>query len=144
MKTLYTAHAIARGGRNGHTETSDGTLKLDLATPGAPNAKPGTTNPEQLFASGYAACFGSAIEFVAKQKQLDASDVAVNADISLNQDESGFFISVVLRIDTPMPTTQAMELVAAAHQVCPYSKATRGNVQVDLRVNGEPLERAAA
>lgn len=138
MKTLYTAHATVKGARNGHAETSDGALKLELATPGAPNAKPGTTNPEQLFACGYAACFGGAVEFVAKQQKLDASGAKVHSDVSLNQDDKGFFISVTLSVEIPnLDQKQAEQLVAAAHQVCPYSKATRGNIEVTLKASGK-------
>ncbi len=144
MKTLYTAQAKTTGGRNGQTETSDGTLKLALATPGAPHAKPGATNPEQLFACGYSACFGSAVEFVAKQQQLDVGNASVQAEVNLNQDDSGFFISVTLNVELPgMDAAQAQALVEAAHQVCPYSKATRGNIDVTLKVGGQPLRKAA-
>lgn len=135
MKTLYTAHSTVKGGRNGHGESSDGNLKFDLATPGAPKAKAGSTNPEQLFSLGYAACFGSALEFVAKGQNIDTSQTSVTADVSLNQDEGGFLISVGLNVSIPgMDKDAAQKLVEAAHRVCPYSKATRGNVDVVLNV----------
>ena len=145
MKTLYTAHATTKGGRNGHTETSDGALKLDLATPGAPNAKQGTTNPEQLFASGYSACFGSAIEAMAKKMNLDATDASVTADISLNQDEqTGYSISATLNVTLPkLQGADAEKLVEAAHNICTYSKATRGNVDVKLNINKSSDKKAA-
>jgi Ohr subfamily peroxiredoxin len=141
---LYTAKASVTGGRNGHAETSDGNLKLDLATPGAPNTKPGTTNPEQLFACGYAACFGSALEYVAKQKKVSAQDATVNSEVTLNQGDDGFSISVALNVTVPgLSQPDAAALVQAAHQVCPYSKATRGNISVTLLANGSELSKAA-
>jgi len=144
MKTLYTAHATNKGGRNGHSETSDGNLKVDLASPGAPNAKPGTTNPEQLFAAGYSACFGSALELVAKKQGVDASNAIIAADVNLNQDDNGYFLSVTLKVTTPNVTGEAAQkLVEASHQICPYSKATRGNIDVTLVVNEEPIKKAA-
>lgn len=144
MKTLYTAKAHSTGGRNGHAQTSDGALKLDLASPGAPNAKPGTTNPEQLFACGYAACFGGALEFLAKKDGLDVTGAAINSEVNLNQDDNGFFISVVLNVSLPgMDKAVAEKLVHATHQFCPYSKATRGNIDVTLKINDAPLAKAA-
>jgi len=143
-KILYTAHAKAIGGRNGYAKTNDDVLKLDLASPGAPNAKPGSTNPEQLFACGYAACFGSALEAAGKQHNIATTDAQVQADVSLYKDDSGFFISVALNVSLPgIATKDASKLVEAAHQICPYSKATRGNIEVTLRVNDQPLEMAA-
>jgi len=134
-KIIYTAHAKAIGGRNGYAKTDDENLKLDLATPGSLHSKPGSTNPEQLFACGYAACFGSALEFVAKQQKITLTDAQVNADVSLHQDENGFYISVALTVSLPGIAKDAAEkLVQAAHQVCPYSKATRGNIEVMLKV----------
>lgn len=144
MKTLYTAKARSLGGRNGHTETTDGTLKLELATPGAPNAKPGTTNPEQLFASGYAACFGGALEFIAKKQGVDASGAEVTCEVSLNQDDNGFFLSATMKVNVPnLDKAAAQKLVEATHQFCPYSKATRGNITVTLVANDQPLAQAA-
>jgi len=144
MTKLYIAKANVTGGRNGHAETSDGSLKLDLATPGAPNAKPGTTNPEQLFACGYAACFGGALEYAAKMKKVSAAGAIVNSEVALNQDDSGFSISVVLNVTIPgMAANDAAALVQAAHQVCPYSKATHGNIQITLRANDTEISKAA-
>jgi lipoyl-dependent peroxiredoxin len=144
MKTLYTAHAKNTGGRHGHSETDDGALKVDLASPGAADAKPGSTNPEQIFACGYSACFGSALEQVAKKQGVDASGAVVSADVSLNQDDNGYFISVVLEVTVPSIDQPAAEkLVEATHQVCPYSKATRGNIDVTLKANGKSLAKAA-
>jgi Ohr subfamily peroxiredoxin len=145
MKTIYTAHATAVGGRNGHAETDDKNLVVELSSPGAASKKPApATNPEQLFACGYAACFGSAIEHVAKQQNVAVSNVEVHSDVNLNQDDSGFSISVTLNITLPgIDNTAAEKLVAAAHQVCPYSKATKGNTAVTLKVNDQDLIRAA-
>ena len=144
MKTLYTAHATTTGGRNGHAETSDGALKLDLASPGAANAKAGTTNPEQLFACGYAACFGGALDFIAKKQGVDVSNSTVNADVNLNQDDNGFFISAILHVKLPgMEKEKAEALVRATHDFCPYSKATRGNIEVTLKVNEQEIALAA-
>jgi lipoyl-dependent peroxiredoxin len=144
MKTLYTAKAHSTGGRNGRSETTDGTLKFDLATPGAPNARPGTTNPEALFACGYAACFGGALDFMAKKQGIDASKAAVNCDVSLNQDDNGFFLGVVMNVSLPgMDPAAAAKLVEATHQFCPYSKATRNNIKVELKVNDQDLAKAA-
>ena len=144
MKKLYTAQATSIGGRNGHTESSDGSLKLDLATPGAPNAKPGTTNPEQLFACGYAACFGGALDFIAKKQGVDAFGAEIHSEVDLNQDDNGFFISVTLKVTVPnLDKAAAQKLVEATHQFCPYSKATRGNIDVTLVVNDQKLAKAA-
>lgn len=145
MKTLYTAHATnSGGGRNGHVETDDGTLKFDLATPGAPNAKPGTTNPEQLFACAYSSCFGGAVELVAKKQGADSSGATIQADVSLNQDDSGYSISATLNVTLPrLDSETARKIVEAAHQICPYSRATRGNIEVTLKANDQPLPKAA-
>lgn len=142
MKTLYTAHATTVAGREGHTETDDKQISLNLAKPGG--NKPGS-NPEQLFACGYSACFGSAIEAVAKKQQVAVSEIKVHADISLNQDDaSGYSISAVLNASlTGVDSATAQKLVEAAHQICPYSKATRGNINVTLKVDGQPLAKAA-
>jgi Ohr subfamily peroxiredoxin len=141
MKTLYTAHAKTIGGRHGHSETDDKHLNLELAPPGLTTSKPGnTTNPEQLFACGYSACFGSAVEFVAKQQNIAVNEAQISADVGLNQDDSGFFITVTLNVAIPgvdQATTE--QLTKAAHQVCPYSKATRGNITVTLQANGKTL-----
>lgn len=141
MKTLYTAHAFAKGGREGHAETDDKKISVDLATPGTNKAG---TNPEQLFASGYAACFGSAVQHVAKLQKLEVGEITVNADVSLNQDDKGFFISAALNVSVPgLDAATAEKLVQDAHQVCPYSKATRGNIEVTLKANNQALAKAA-
>lgn len=141
MKNLYTARATSVSGREGHTESDDGKIKLDLTKPGGAG-----TNPEQLFACGYSACFGSAVEAVAKSDGQSISDVKVSAEIALNQDEDGgFFLAAVLNVSMAgVDDETAMALVEKAHQVCPYSKATRGNIEVELRVNDRPVEEQAA
>ncbi len=141
MKTLYTAHATVAGGREGHAETDDRQLSINLSTPGS--GKPGT-NPEQLFACGYAACFGSAVQHVAKQQKINVEQVTVDADITLNQDDNGFFIGATLHVSLPsLDSATAEKLVNDAHKVCPYSKATRGNIKVALTANGQSLRLAA-
>jgi Ohr subfamily peroxiredoxin len=141
MKTLYTAKVTATGGRDGTVKSEDGKLSFQLSRPANGGAG---TNPEQLFAAGYSACFGGAVQHLAKQKNLNVENVAITAEASLNQDNNGFFISVVLHAALPTLEQKAAEdLVAAAHQFCPYSKATRGNIKVDLVVNGKALAKAA-
>ena len=140
-KTLYTAHATATGGREGHAETDDKKLSVDFSAPGS--GKSGT-NPEQLFACGYAACFGGALAHVARQQKLDIGTPSIKSDVSLNQGDDGFSISVVLNISLPsLEKATAEKLVATAHTVCPYSKATKGNIDVTIKVNDQLLPKAA-
>ncbi len=137
MQTIYTASATATGeGRNGHTRSSDGVLDFDLAIPvemggpGGPN-----TNPEQLFAAGYAACFHSAVKRVASNAKAPIADTAVTADVSIGANESGvgFGLAVALHVEmSGVDRETADDLVAQAHQRCPYSNATRGNIEVTL------------
>ncbi len=142
-KVLYTAHANSTNGRNGQASTDDGALKFNLASPGAPNAKPGTTNPEQLFACGYSACFGGALQAAAKQLQLELKEPTVHADVSLNQDDNGYFLSVTLNVSIAnLDNATASKVVALAHTICPYSKATHGNIVVTLQANDEALKAA--
>ena len=132
MKTLYTAHANAKGGREGRAETDDKQLSVNFAAPGSGKAG---TNPEQLFACGYAACFGSAVAHVAKLKKIDAGQIEVKADVNLNQDDSGYSISAALDVTIQNVDQQTAEkLVQEAHTVCPYSRAIKGNVPVKLSV----------
>ena len=142
MKTLYTAHATTIAGREGHSETDDKQISVNLSKPGG--GKPGT-NPEQLFACGYSACFGSAIDAVAKKQQVAVSEIKVQADVNLNvDDEGGYFISATLNVTLAgVDQATAEQIVEKAHHVCPYSKATRGNIEVTLKVNNEPLATAA-
>jgi osmotically inducible protein OsmC len=137
FQPLYTATATATAGRDGHVETSDGTLKFDLSVPkemgGA--GKPGTTNPEQLFACGYAACFAGAVAFAGSQRKIQAHHVQVTSRVTIGKgDDGGFALAVELQVQLPgVDRAQAEELVQEAHnKICPYSKATRNNVDVKL------------
>ncbi len=138
LKILFTAIATATGGRNGHSEASDGSVKVDLSVPkemgGA--GKPNTTTPEHLFATGYAACFGGALDFVAKQKKLDASTATITCSVSIGtRSEGGFGLAAKLHVKTlGLAKDMAEALVQEAHRICPYSNATRNNIQVDLEV----------
>ncbi|KAA3451291.1 organic hydroperoxide resistance protein [Mesorhizobium sp. SARCC-RB16n] len=132
---LYTTQARVTGGRAGHGETSDGLLKVDLAMPKELGGPGGATNPEQLFAIGYAACFESAVRFVARKQKLPLEDAAVTAAVSLLPNGEGFRLGVALAAETKgLDQAAAEALVSAAHQVCPYSNAIRGNVEVALSV----------
>ena len=135
MKTLYTAHATAKGGRIGHVETDDKLLSYDLVKPWENTGQKGT-NPEQLFACGYAACFGGALEHVAKQDGIHIIGTIVNANVSfIQEDKGGFMLGVELKIHIPNVNQETAEKLAQeAHQICPYSKATRNNVEVKLIV----------
>ena len=137
MNILYTATAHATGdGRNGHATTDDGLLDVVLATPKEMGGAGGATNPEQLFAAGYAACFHSALRLVGKQQGLDVTGSEVSASVGLGTAPSGGF-GLAVELDVHLPALEqaaAQGLVEAAHQVCPYSNATRGNVEVALRV----------
>jgi osmotically inducible protein OsmC len=141
IKPLFTATATAIGGRNGHTETSDGLVKADLSVPkemGGPG-KPGTATPEHLFAAGYAACFGGALDFVAKQHKKNAAKAAVTCAVSIGpRDGGGFGLAVKMHVeDKSLPQAELAALVQEAHEkICPYSHATRGNVDVELEVTG--------
>ena len=143
-KVLYTAEAHVTGGRaHGHGATSDGELEVDLRSPTEMGGEGGGTNPEQLFAVGYASCFESAVGVVARRMKLDADDVAVDSKVMLlPTEERGFKLAVELDATLPsvQDTEQAVELIRAAHQVCPYSNATRGNIAVTLTANGQPVD----
>jgi Ohr subfamily peroxiredoxin len=137
MKTLYTATAHASGdGRNGHATTDDGILDLDLRMPKELGGSGGATNPEELFAVGYAACFHSALKMVAGHDHLDVNGSVVSASVSIGAlDAGGFGLAVELDIHVPALDHQAAEALAEkAHAVCPYSNATRGNIEVTLSV----------
>jgi osmotically inducible protein OsmC len=141
INPLFTATATASGGRNGHTESDDGMIKADLSVPkamGGPG-KPGTATPEHLFAAGYAACFGGAIDFVGKQQKKDASKAKVTCAVSIGpRDGGGFGLSVKMRVeDTSLSQADLTAVVREAHEkICPYSHATRNNVNVQLEVVG--------
>jgi lipoyl-dependent peroxiredoxin len=142
--TLYTAKAHVTGGRaEGHGRTSDGALEVDLRLPTEMGGPGGGTNPEELFAVGYASCFESALGVVARRAKADAGDVAIESAVSLLPDGKGGFLLAV-ELDVTLPSVEdgdtAVELVRAAHQVCPYSNATRGNIDVKLTANGAPVD----
>ena len=135
MNILYRASATAKGGRTGHVESSDGVLKLDLAMPKALGGDGrAATNPEQLFAAGYSACFDSALNHVARLQKIAVRDTEVNAEVGIGQRaEGGFGLEVKLAVKVGgVDQATAEALVQAAHAVCPYSNATRGNIDVIL------------
>ena len=138
MKVLYTAHASSSEGRDGHTKSSDGVIDLALSMPKSMGGlgKEGATYPEQLFACGYSACFGGAVAHVAKLQKRPIAHVEVNADVSIGLKEAGGLgLAVTLNVRIPeLSRSDAEALVAAAHEVCPYSAATRGNIVVTLVV----------
>ena len=139
-KALYTAHATSTGGRSGSTESSDGALKLALITPKELGGAGGAgTNPEQLFAAGYSACFIGAMKAVAAREKIVLSpDVSIKAEVAIGPmsgKEGAFGVSVAMAINVPgMDKAAVHKLVATAHEVCPYSNATRGNIDVTLSV----------
>lgn len=141
IKPLFTAHGTAQGGRNGITKADDNTFTVNLSVPkemGGPG-KPGTTTPEHLFAAGYAACFGGALDFVAKQHKVDASKASVQCAVAIGpRDLGGFGIAVKIDVtDKSLPQEQLQKLVDETHaNICPYSHATRGNVDVEVNVHG--------
>jgi len=138
ISVKYSTSAIATGGREGRTRTLDGTLELDLSTPEELGGSGGDgTNPEQLFAAGYSACFLSALKFAAQQSKMNVpSNAAVTATVGIGTlDEGGFGLEVDLAIDLPgLPKEDSQRLVQAAHQACPYSNATRNNIVVTLTI----------
>jgi lipoyl-dependent peroxiredoxin len=136
-KRLYTAKATATSGREGRAKTDDGLLDVALAPPRALGGSGAGTNPEQLFAAGYAACFGSAAAHVARLQKVDAGPIHVTAQVSLGPVGQLFGLAVVLEVSIPdLPRDQAEALVKKAHEVCPYSNATRGNIEVEVRLAG--------
>ena len=137
MQVVYTASATATGdGRNGHTASDDGQLDLDVRIPTAMGGPGGATNPEQLFAAGYAACFHSALKLVAAGEKADLTGSEVSASVSIGTlDSGGFGLAVELDVHAPqLDHDTALALAGKAHEVCPYSNATRGNVDVRLTV----------
>ncbi|MDP9457245.1 MAG: Ohr subfamily peroxiredoxin [Actinobacteria bacterium] len=139
MKTVYyTASATTSGGRNGHVESSDGVLDLDLTMPKEMGGEGGSaTNPEQLFAAGYSACFENALRMVAGRQNKDVGDASITANVGIGQTEDGGFgLAVELIGHLPdLPREEAQALMEEAHQMCPYSRATRGNIDVKLSVD---------
>jgi lipoyl-dependent peroxiredoxin len=138
-KAIYTAEAHVTGGRaEGHGKTSDGALEVDLRLPAEMGGEGGGTNPEELFAVGYAACFEGAIGAVARRQKLETEDVEIDSKVSLHPAENRTFVLSV-ELDVTLPSIEgddAVELVREAHKVCPYSNATRGNIEVKLTANG--------
>jgi osmotically inducible protein OsmC len=141
IKPLFTATASVTGGRNGHAESSDGVVKFDLSVPKEMGGlgKPGTATPEHLFAAGYAACFGGALDYVGKQHKKDATKAKITCSVSIGpRDGGGFGLSVKMRVeDKSLPQSDLAALATEAHEkICPYSNATRGNVDVQFEVVG--------
>lgn len=138
MNPLYTAEALATGaGRNGHVRSSDGRIDLGLSVPEAMGGAGTGSNPEQLFAAGYAACFHSALQLVARTQKVDISDSSVGGQVQIGSNgNGGFELAVLLEVVLPgVEATTAQALADAAHQVCPYSNATRGNIEVTINVS---------
>ena len=140
-KVLYTAEANVTGGRaEGHARTSDGALEVDIRVPEGLGGPGGGTNPEQLFAVGYAACFESALAVSARRARVEAGDAEVDSKVKLLPTKEGGF-ELAVELDVKLPSIEdasaAVDLVRAAHTVCPYSNATRGNIEVTLTANGE-------
>jgi osmotically inducible protein OsmC len=146
-KILYTTEATAEGGRGGHASTSDGRFHVDLDVPAELGGPGGTgTNPEQLFAAGYAACFQSTLLRIAAGQKLASPNSKVTATVGIGPArEGGFDLAVSLDLDAPgLDRSEAALLMERAHERCPYSRATRGNIEVVLSVDGAPIERIAA
>lgn len=145
-KAIYTAEGHVTGGRaQGHGRTSDGVLEVDLRLPPEMGGEGGGTNPEQLFAVGFASCFESALGVVARRQKVEADDVEIDSKVMLLPTEQRGF-KLAAELDVTLPSVEdsdtAAELVRAAHQVCPYSNATRGNIEVKLTANGAPVGEA--
>lgn len=142
-RVLYTAKATVTGGRvKGHGRTDDGALDVQLRSPQEMGGEGGGTNPEQLFAVGYAACFEGALGVVGRRERVEVGDVSIDSQVGLVTGEDRSF-TVTVRLDVTLPQVddpeQAARIVAAAHQVCPYSNATRGNIDVTLTANGRDV-----
>jgi Ohr subfamily peroxiredoxin len=131
---VYTAVATAENGRDGRVATDDGKLDVVVNPPKEQGGSGNGTNPEQLFAAGYAACFASAMAQVGRQLKVDTAEVSVTAEVSIGKDDTGFGLAVVMRVELPdaLAGERGRELVEATHRFCPYSKATRGNIDVEL------------
>ncbi|MDX6617496.1 MAG: lipoyl-dependent peroxiredoxin [Solirubrobacterales bacterium] len=143
-KVLYTAEATVTGGRaHGHGRTTDGALEVDIRIPPELGGEGGGTNPEQLFAVGYAACFESALGVLAMRDGAEVGDASIDSRVSLLPGKGGSFVLAVA-LDVTLPQVEdpeeAIRIVAAAHKVCPYSNATRGNIEVELTANGRAVD----
>lgn len=137
MKTLYTTNVTAKGGRNGHVKSDNGVLDLEVRMPkGLGGANDGYTNPEMLFAAGYAACFDSALNLIISKSKIETGETSVAAKVSIGQNEDGGFgLAAELAVNIPgVSLEEAQELTEKAHQICPYSNATRNNIEVKLSV----------
>lgn len=140
MTTLYKTQATALAGRNGNVRTDDGLLNLELSYPKEMGGSGLATNPEQLFAAGYSACFSNAILHVAREGKVALKEAPVTAEVGIGpNDQGGFALTVSLAAAIELPQEQALELVRVAHQVCPYSNAVRGNIDVAVTVNGQAI-----
>ena|ERR1700676_1352170 len=139
---LYTARAHVTGGREGHARTADGELEVDLRTPKKMGGAGGGTNPEELFAVGYAASFESTVRVLARRRRLDAGEITIHSAMSLRPTADGRLI-LAATLDVALPSIGNWEtaalLLREAHQVCPYSNATRGNIDVEILLEGEPV-----
>jgi osmotically inducible protein OsmC len=147
MSTLYTATAVVEGGREGHARTSDGRLEIALSIPQEMGGSGGAgTNPEQLFAIGYAACFQSALISVANGQKLDLSGSRITAEVGIGPTgHGGFGLSVSLDLHAPqLAVEEASDAMIRAHRICPYSNATQGNIDLALSVDGEVVDAAVA
>ncbi|MEI8608324.1 organic hydroperoxide resistance protein [Enterovibrio norvegicus] len=140
MTTLYKTKATASAGRNGQVSTDDNMLDLALSYPKEMGGTGEATNPEQLFAAGYSACFSNAILHVAREMKITLSQAPVTAEVGIGpNDAGGFALTVALAVTLDLDDEQAQQVVKTAHQVCPYSNAVKGNIDVALSVNGSPL-----
>lgn len=140
MATLYKTQATALAGRNGQVKTDDGLLDIGLSYPKEMGGSGQATNPEQLFAAGYAACFSNAILHVAREAKVALKQAPVTAEVGIGpNDKGGFALTVSLAAELELPMEQALELTRTAHQVCPYSNAVRGNIDVQVTANGEAI-----
>ncbi|NVJ56353.1 MAG: organic hydroperoxide resistance protein [Vibrionaceae bacterium] len=140
MTTLYKTQATALAGRNGQVKTDDGLLDVGLSYPKEMGGNGQATNPEQLFAAGYAACFSNAILHVAREAKVALKQAPVTAEVGIGpNDKGGFALTVSLAAELELPIEQAIELTRTAHQVCPYSNAVRGNIDVQVTANGEAI-----
>ncbi|WP_394144257.1 organic hydroperoxide resistance protein [Vibrio atypicus] len=140
MTTLYKTKATALAGRNGQVKTDDGLLELNLAYPKEMGGTGAATNPEQLFAAGYSACFSNAILHVAREAKVALTNAPVTAEVGIGPNATGgFALTVSLAVELELPQEQALELTRIAHQVCPYSNAVRGNIDVQVTINGEAI-----
>ena len=140
MQTIYNTSATASAGRNGQVKTDDGLLDVSLAYPKEMGGAGNATNPEQLFAAGYAACFSNAVLHVAREAKVKLSEAPVTAEVGIGPNsDGGFALTVSLAVALDLEQETALNLVRTAHQVCPYSNATRGNIDVQVSVNGSVI-----